>query len=136
MPDCPVERGASSVWKKNYKFYGARKVLHQLHRERHDIARCTVERLMKVMGLRGVVRGQKVITTNPDAAQPCPDGKVNRARAEPMMNGGSGMLNLIDEFMRECLGDPGRPAVAIDVIDMLSDQFILRSVLDHIRSDK
>ena len=59
--------------------YGARKVWHQLRRSGHDIARCTVERLMKVMGLQGVVRGKKVITTNPDAAQPCPDDKVNRA---------------------------------------------------------
>ena len=33
---------------------------------------------MKTMGLQGVVRGRKVITTNPDAAQPCPDDKVNR----------------------------------------------------------
>ncbi|MBK1637408.1 IS3 family transposase, partial [Rhodovulum adriaticum] len=41
--------------------YGARKVWHQLRREGHDIARCTVERLMKVMGLQGVVRGKTVI---------------------------------------------------------------------------
>jgi putative transposase len=34
---------------------------------------------MQVMGLQGVVRGKKVITTNPDMAQPCPDDKVNRA---------------------------------------------------------
>ena len=58
--------------------YGARKVWHQLRRENKDIARCTVERLMKVMGLPGVVRGKQVITTNPDASQPCPDDKVNR----------------------------------------------------------
>ena len=58
--------------------YGARKVWHQLRRENKDIARCTVERLMKVMGLQGVVRGKQVITTNPDASQPCPDDKVNR----------------------------------------------------------
>ena len=48
--------------------YGARKVWHQLRREGCDIARCTVERLMKVMGLQGVVRGKKVVTTNPDTA--------------------------------------------------------------------
>lgn len=48
--------------------YGVRKVWHQLRRGGHDIARCTVERLMKVMGLQGVVRGKKVATTNPDAA--------------------------------------------------------------------
>jgi len=66
--------------------YGARKVWHQLRRSGHDIARCTVERLMKVMGLQGVVRGKKVITTNPDAAQPCPDDKVNRAFVADMPN--------------------------------------------------
>lgn len=58
--------------------YGARKVWHQLRREHKDIARCTVERLMKAMGLQGVDRGKKVITTNPDLSQPCPDDKVNR----------------------------------------------------------
>ena len=66
--------------------YGARKVWHQLRREGRDIARCTVERLMKLMGLQGVVRGKKVITTNPDAAQPCPDDKVNRAFVAAMPN--------------------------------------------------
>lgn len=66
--------------------YGARKVWHQLRREGRDIARCTVERLMKVMGLQGVVRGKKVITTYPDAAQPCPDDKVNRAFVAAMPN--------------------------------------------------
>lgn len=65
--------------------YGARKVWHQLRRNGHDIARCTVERLMKVMGLHGVVRGKKVITTNPDTAQPCPDDKVNRAFVADML---------------------------------------------------
>ncbi len=39
--------------------YGARKVWHQLRREGYDIARCTVERLMKVMGLQGVTRGPR-----------------------------------------------------------------------------
>jgi transposase InsO family protein len=55
---------------------GARKVWHQLRRENKDIARCTVERLMKAIGLRGVVRGRQVITTNPDAAQPCPPSRA------------------------------------------------------------
>jgi putative transposase len=58
--------------------YGARKVWRHLRRENKNIARCTVERLMKVMKLHGVVRGKQVITTNPDATQPCPDDKVNR----------------------------------------------------------
>ena len=59
--------------------YGARKVWHALRREGCDIARCTVERLMRTTGLQGVVCGRKVITTNPDESQPCPDDKVNRA---------------------------------------------------------
>ncbi len=58
--------------------YGARKVWHSLRREGFDIARCTVERLMKAARLQGVVRGKKVITTNPDTSQPCPDDRVNR----------------------------------------------------------
>ncbi len=41
---------------------------------------------MKVMGLQGVVRGKKVVTTNPDTAQPCPDDKVNRALVANMPN--------------------------------------------------
>jgi transposase InsO family protein len=38
-----------------------------------------VERLMREMGLQGVVRGRKIVTTNPDTSRPCPDDKVNRA---------------------------------------------------------
>lgn len=66
--------------------YGARKVWHVLRREGQDIARCTVERLMQVLQIQGVVRGKKVVTTNPDAAQPCPDDKVNRAFVAQMPN--------------------------------------------------
>jgi putative transposase len=40
--------------------------------------RAVVERLMRNLGIRGVVRGKKVITTQPDTSQPCPDDKVNR----------------------------------------------------------
>ncbi len=60
------------------KRYGARKVWHALRRGGHNIARCTVERLMKAMQIQGVVRGQKPITTSPDTSQPCPDDKVQR----------------------------------------------------------
>jgi hypothetical protein len=44
------------------------------------VARCTVERLMQAMGIKGVVRGRRIVTTNPDAARPCPDDKVIRRR--------------------------------------------------------
>ncbi|MEM9577552.1 MAG: IS3 family transposase [Pseudomonadota bacterium] len=66
--------------------YGARKVWHVLRREGRDIARCKVERLMRALQIQGVVRGKKVVTTDPDAAQPCPDDKVNRAFVAQMPN--------------------------------------------------
>ena len=57
------------VWDENYQVYGARKVWLQLNREGIPVARCTVERLMREMGLRGVVRGKKQITTISDPNQ-------------------------------------------------------------------
>jgi putative transposase len=66
-----------SVYAKSKGRYGARKVWHQLRRDKKDIARCTVERLMREHGLQGVTRGKKR-TTIPDPAQACPDDKVNR----------------------------------------------------------
>jgi putative transposase len=71
------------VWNANLQVYGARKVWRQLGREGIDVARCTVERLMRRQGLRGVIRGRVVRTTVPDAAVPCPADRVNRQfRAE------------------------------------------------------
>lgn len=56
-----------AIWEENRRLYGARKIWHVLRRDSEDVARCTVERLMKVLGVRGVVRGKKVVTTNPFA---------------------------------------------------------------------
>ena len=66
------------VWRANLQVYGADKVWRQLHREGHPVARCTVERLMRRHGLRGVVRGKVVRTTISDANAPCPLDRVNR----------------------------------------------------------
>jgi putative transposase len=66
------------VFDSNFKVYGVRKVWRQMQREGFDIARCTVERLMKKMGLQGVIRGKRVRTTVPDKAAPCPLDHVNR----------------------------------------------------------
>ena len=68
----------NAAWDENRKLYGARKIWHVLLRDNQEVARCTVERLMRRLGLKGVVRGKKVITTNPDTSQACPDDKVNR----------------------------------------------------------
>ncbi len=66
------------VWHANMQVYGADKVWKQLNREGIGIARCTVERLMKRLGLQGVRRGRVVRTTVPDASAPCPLDRVNR----------------------------------------------------------
>ena len=66
------------VWQANMQVYGADKVWCQLRREGTDVARCTVERLMRKAGLRGVMRGKVVRTTVPDAKAPCPRDRVNR----------------------------------------------------------
>ena len=66
------------VYRENFEVYGVRKVWRQLRRERCDVARCTVERLMKRLGLRGVIRGKPVRTTISNPAAPCPLDHVNR----------------------------------------------------------
>ena len=66
------------VHAENFGGYGARKVWRQLRREGIEVARCTVERLMRATGLQGAVRGKAMKTTVPDPAQPCPGDKVNR----------------------------------------------------------
>lgn len=66
------------VWHANWQVYGADKVWKQLNRERHVVARCTVERLMRRLGLRGVMRGKVVRTTIGDAKAPSPLDRVNR----------------------------------------------------------
>ena len=71
------------VWEANMRVYGADKVWRQLGREGMSAARCTVERLMRRIGLRGVMRGKVVRTTISDNKAPCPLDKVNRQfRAE------------------------------------------------------
>ena len=71
------------VWQGNMQVYGADKVWRQLGREGMTVARCTVERLMRRLGLRGVVRGKVVRTTFSDGKAPCPLDRVNRQfRAE------------------------------------------------------
>lgn len=66
------------VWDDNMQCYGVVKVWKQLHRERINVARCTVQRLMRRLGLQGVRRGQVIRTTVPDGKLVCPLDKVNR----------------------------------------------------------
>lgn len=70
----PIER----IWHANPCLYGARKVWHVLNREGAVVARCTVERLMRSLGLRGVRRGKTVRTTHSNPADAFPLDFVNR----------------------------------------------------------
>jgi putative transposase len=74
------------VFDENFQVYGVRKVWRQLVREGQDVARCTVARLMKTMGLQGVIRGRRVRTTISDKAAPCPLDRVNRQFKAPRPN--------------------------------------------------
>ena len=67
------------VWESNFGVYGARKVWRQLHREGVEVARCTVERLMRLEGLKGVVRGETKRTTIPDDSAARPADLVDRS---------------------------------------------------------
>jgi putative transposase len=74
------------VYEANFCVYGVRKVWRQLRREGIAVARCTVARLMRAMGLQGAVRGKPVRTTISDKAAPCPLDRVNRQFQAPRPN--------------------------------------------------
>jgi putative transposase len=76
--DAALKPEIARVFAENFAVYGARKVWRQLQREGEQVARCTVERLMRAMGLEGVIRGKPVRTTISDKAAPCPLDHVNR----------------------------------------------------------
>jgi putative transposase len=77
--DARLRPDITRVWHANRRVYGARKVWKQLQREAIPVARCTVERLMADLGLRGVVRGRRVRTTTPDLLAERPRDLVQRA---------------------------------------------------------
>ena len=66
------------TWKENYSVYGYRKIWRSLLRGGHEVARCTVARLMKSLEIKGKRRGKRVKTTNADPQAMCPLDLVNR----------------------------------------------------------
>ena len=84
--DTMLKPEVSRVFKANYEVYGVRKVWLQLGREGVNVARCTVARLMKDMGLQGVIRGKPMRMTFADKAVPCPRDHVNRQFFAPRPN--------------------------------------------------
>ena len=84
--DMVLKPEIARVFAENFEVYGVRKVWRQLQRESFAVARCTVERLMRGMGLQGVIRGKPVRTTISDKAAPCPLDHVNRQFRAPGPN--------------------------------------------------
>jgi putative transposase len=76
--DAELRDRIDRVWRENFQVYGVRKVWRQLTRDGIEVARCTVGRLMRAMGLRGAVRGRTFKTTMPDAAALRPPDLVER----------------------------------------------------------
>ena len=76
--DAELMPRVEQVWNRNLQVYGADKVWKQMHRQGEAVARCTVDRLMRRLGLRGVKRGKVVRTTISDKKVLCPLDKVNR----------------------------------------------------------
>lgn len=74
------------IWDENYEVYGARKVWHQLKRDGFQVAKCTVERLMRAMGLQGAVRGKRIRTTVPNSTERQPLDLVKREFHAPAPN--------------------------------------------------
>ncbi|MBX5125926.1 IS3 family transposase [Rhizobium lentis] len=122
------------VFEQNFQVYGVRKVWRQLQREGFDIAHCTVARLMRAMGLQGIIRGKPIRTTISDKAAPCPLDRVNRQFFAPAPNmlwlsdftyvatwqGFVYVAFVIDAFARRILGSrASRTAHAGFVLDAL-----------------
>jgi putative transposase len=78
LRDEELKAEIARVHAEHFGVYGARKVWRQLHREGIGVARCTVERLMRQLGLEGVRRGKARRTTTPDLTAPRPADLVER----------------------------------------------------------
>ena len=130
---------------ENFSVYGVRKVWRQLTREGVAVARCTVARLMRAMGLQGVVRGKRMKTTISDKATPCPLDKVNRQFAADRPNklwvsdftyvatwsGFVYVAFVIDVYARRIVGwRASRTASAGFVLDALEQALHARRPLD------
>lgn len=143
--DAELQPHIQRIWRENFQVYGVRKVWRQLRREGLAVARCTVGRLMRAMGLRGVVRGKAVRTTVSDKAAPCPLDRVNRDFKAPRPNvlwvadfthvatwaGFVHVAFVVDAFARRIVGwRVSRTATAGFVLDALEQALYARRPVD------
>jgi putative transposase len=126
--DAQLTMEIARVWEENFRVYGARKVWRQLNREHVDVARCTVERLMRTAGLAGVVRGKTKRTTIADAAAARPADLVERAFAASAPN----RLWVADiTYVRTWAGF----VYVAFVIDVFSRMIVGWQCTNHLRTD-
>ena len=133
------------VWKENFGVYGVRKVWRQLDREGFEVARCTVERLMRRIGLQGAIRGKKFKTTIPDESAARPLDLVDRdfSATRPNQLWVSDLTYVkswqsfvyvafvIDVFARRIVGWRASTSLRTDlVLDALEQALYDRSALD------
>src|SRR5262245_42136553 len=117
-----LSRQIQRAWHEEHEVYGARKVWQHLRREGEPVARCTVERLMRQLGLHGVMRGRKFKrTTRPGtAAVRPPVSRVTQFSAvmvienSPPSGLGGGGLDRLHEAGFELVLQPIRIAADVD----------------------
>jgi transposase InsO family protein len=145
--DIALQGQIQRVWDENFSVYGVRKVWRQLQREETIVARCTVERLMREMGLRGAVRGRKFKTTITDDATARPADLVQRDFSATRPNqlwvsdltyvatwrGFVYVAFVIDVFARRIVGWRASSSLRTDlVLDALEQALYARPVDDQL----
>ena len=113
---------------ENFQVYGARKIHKQLLREGIVVARRTVERLMRELGLAGVVRGKRRRTTVPDPANPVPEDLLKRDFTAPGPN-----QRWVADFTE--VGLPAGDVYIAFIIDCYSRYIVGWQCADHMRTD-
>ena len=116
------------VYNANFQCYGVRKIWRQLHREGITVARCTVERLMKALGIEGVVRGKRRRTTIPDPANPVPPDLLKRDFTATAPN-----TRWVADFTE--VGTWAGTVYAAFVIDCYARFIVGWRLADHMRTD-
>ncbi|ALO92347.1 transposase [Streptomyces hygroscopicus subsp. limoneus] len=124
MRDAELKEQINAIFEANYRVHGARKVWRELNRQGRAVARCTVERLMRELGVTGAVRGWRVITTLPGGrVRPGPGPRrprLRRRRPEPLLGCG---LHAGSQYTSFRLADHLEAAVIAASIGSVGDAY-------------
>ncbi|MFK0238380.1 IS3 family transposase [Streptomyces vinaceus] len=101
--DAELKPLIQQIFEVNYRVYGAGKVWRELHRQGHLVARCTVERLMRELGVAGDVRRKKIITTIPEGGvERAPDLLDRNFVASAPVEGDAARPDALDMALWQC----------------------------------